>query len=137
MPAKLTKRGPALLALAIPVLAGLCYLAAFDAPPSYLTINGGALLLASLWVLFGRAPQTISGRRIVTVALLAALFIPPLAGPEMSGIARWLPLGPFILNSGTLAFPALAVLAAQDEDYAPPILLAALFAGSLQPDAAL
>ena len=89
MPAKLTKRGPALLALAIPVLAGLCYLAAFDAPPSYLTINGGALLLASLWVLFGRAPQTISGRRIVTVALLAALFIPPLAGPEIA--VRWAP----------------------------------------------
>ncbi|MEE3218199.1 MAG: hypothetical protein VX247_07875, partial [Pseudomonadota bacterium] len=55
---------------------------------------------------------------------------------HLNGIARWLALGPVALHAGALALPALIVLAARDDDYAPPILLAALLAASLQPDAA-
>ncbi len=137
MRAKLGTRFPALLALAIPVCAGLVYLAAFGAPVDYLIVNAGALGLALLWIAFGISPQSDKGRRILTVLLIALLFVPLVTGPAMNGVARWIPLGPFMLNTGAFAFPALAVLAAQDEDYAPPILLAALYAGSLQPDAAL
>ena len=72
----------------------------------------------------------------MTVALLALLFVPLLTGPSLSGVARWLPLGPLIVHSGMFAVPALAVLAAQDRDYGAPILLTALLAAFLQPDAA-
>jgi len=137
MRAKLGERFPALLALAIPVSAGLIYLAAFSAPGNYLLTNAAALLVALGWIIFGRAPQSLAGRRILTIILLVLLFIPLLTGPATNDVARWIPLGAFMLNSGAFAVPALAVLAAQDEDYAPPILLAALYAGSLQPDAAL
>lgn len=124
-------------ALALPVLAGLLYLTLAGAPQNYLIINGCALAAALLWATFGHGPVTLKSVRIVCGLLLALLYLPLITGPEMNGIARWLPVGPFILNAGTLAFPALAVLSARDENYAPAILLLALFAALLQPDAAL
>jgi len=137
MQAKPGKHIPALLALAIPVFAGLIYLAAFGAPPGYLITNTAALALAAFWIVFGKVPHSALGRRILTLILLALLYMPLLTGPAANGIARWIAAGPYLLNSGAFAFPALAVLAAQDEEYSAPILLAALYAGSLQPDAAL
>lgn len=136
MRARAGRRIPALLALAIPVLAGLAYLAGSGAPGHYLAVNAGAFGIAAIWILFGTAPAGRRGRQVAVLALLAILFAPLLTGPEANGITRWLPLGPFTFHSGALAFPALAVLAAQDRDYAPPMLLAALLAASLQPDAA-
>ena len=126
-----------LLALAIPVGAGLTYLATFDAPISYLIMNASALGIAALWIWFGHGPRTDLARSMTTLVLLALLFLPILTGPAINDVARWIPLGSLVLHSGAFALPSLAVLAAQDEDYAPPILLAALLAGSLQPDAAL
>ncbi|MEZ5744471.1 MAG: hypothetical protein R3D89_12310 [Sphingomonadaceae bacterium] len=126
----------AIAALAVPVLGGIAGLAALGAPTSYLITNLAALVLAGVWVALGRAPASLKAQRILTVALLALLFAPLLTGPEQQGIARWLPLGPFTLHAGMLAFPSLAVLAARDPDYAAPILLTALLAAFLQPDAA-
>ncbi|QKG71909.1 hypothetical protein [Erythrobacter mangrovi] len=125
----------ALLALAIPVLAGLLYLCRFGAPTSYLAINAGALAIGTLPILWSPA-LGIRLRRGMTLVFLAALFVPLATGPEILGIARWLPLGPVQLHVGTLVVPALAVLAARDEDYAPSILATALLAASLQPDMA-
>ncbi|GAA4040668.1 hypothetical protein [Parerythrobacter jejuensis] len=133
----ISRRIPALLALAIPTLAGLAYLIAFAAPSQFLWVNAGALLVAAGWILFGSAPSTRRGKRIAVLALLALLFLPLITGPEYNGIARWVPMGPFTLHAASFAFPALAVLAAQDDDFAPPMLLAALLAASIQPDAAL
>jgi hypothetical protein len=112
-------------------------MAAMGAPVRYLVINAAALGLALPWLLFGRMPVSTRTRRVLVVALLALLFVPLLTGPQLNDIARWLPLGPFTLHAGALAFPALAVLAAHEKDYAAPILLAALLAASFQPDAAL
>ena len=135
--APLRHRLPALLALGVPVLAGLACVAAMGAPLSYLAINAAALGLVLPWIVFGRMPASAGARRALIMGLLALLFVPLLAGPHLNGIARWLPLGPFMLHAGALAFPALAVLAAREQDYAAPILLAALLAASFQPDAAL
>ena len=126
----------AVLALAIPVLAGLAYLFAFEAPASYLAVNGGALAAAVVWIaLAPRLPGT-RARRLLILAAVALLFVPLATGPSLNGIARWLPLGPFQLHAGMLAVPLLAVLAAEEDAHAPAILSAALLAALLQPDMA-
>lgn len=131
----LARRIAALLAVALPVLAGLAYLALSGAPDAYLLVNAGALAMASLWILAAPAPHGLRVRRGLALALVAILFVPLFTGPYVSIVARWLPLGPFTLHAGMLAVPALVALAAQDEDYAAPVLLTALLAAFLQPDA--
>ena len=126
----------ALLALAVPVLAGLAYLAWFGAPGAYLAVNAGALVLGLGWIAFGRLPAAAAPRRALAVALVILLALPLLTGPALNGVARWIPLGPLALHSGMLALPLLAVLAADERAYGVPLLLAALFIALLQPDAA-
>tara|TARA_A100001391_G_scaffold182830_1_gene149647 strand:+ start:2942 stop:3766 length:825 start_codon:yes stop_codon:yes gene_type:complete len=130
------KRLIGLTALTVPVLSGIIYLRFHGAPSAYVVINSVAFGLAAIAVLGLPVIEQSRARRIFTVTLVALLFLPLLTGPHINGIARWLPLGPFTLHSGALILPALVVLAARDEDFAPPILLAALLAASLQPDAA-
>jgi len=125
-----------LFTLAIPVLAGIVYMAASGAPRAYLASNAVALVLALAWVAGGRGPCTARQRRLLASALLAILALPNLLGPEISGVARWVPLGPVMLHAGMLALPPLVVLAAREPDDAPPVLLAALLLTLLQPDAA-
>lgn len=134
---RLNERLPTLLALALPVLAGLAWMAYAGAPVHYLAINTGALIAGLVLVALLAAPSGRRLQRIMIVTLLALLFVPLATGPELNGIARWLPLGPFLLHAGMLALPAIAVLAEREPDYAPPILLAAAFAALIQPDAAL
>ncbi|MFA6218193.1 MAG: hypothetical protein WC692_00245 [Erythrobacter sp.] len=128
-------RAAALLALLLPVVAGLLYLWRFGAPASYLVTNAAALAVGALPILRPPAPGLAVRRAMVLVAL-AALFVPLATGPEILGIARWLRFGPVQLHAGMLFVPSLAVLAAQDEDYAPTILATALLAAALQPDMA-
>lgn len=120
----------------LPVLAGLAYLRAGGAPQSYLIVNGGALLAAVVLSALTPPLAGLTLRRIAAGALLALLFVPLLTGPAVLDVTRWLPLGALRLHSGMLAAPALAVLAARDPDYAAPILLTAVLAAFLQPDAA-
>ncbi|MBD3730190.1 MAG: hypothetical protein IE933_10835 [Sphingomonadales bacterium] len=126
----------ALAALGVPSLAGIAYLALLGAPPAYPATNAAALALASLWIVFGRGPRSIRAQRVLAAALAVLLFVPLAAGPELHGVTRWLPLGPVTLHAGMLAIPALALLAARDPDYAPPLLLVGLLGAFLQPDAA-
>lgn len=127
----------AALALAIPVLAGLPYLWRFGAPASYLLVNAGSLALAVLWIALAPARLGTAVRRAAIAILLAVLFAPLVTGPSPGGVARWLPLGPVVLNSGLLAVPALVVLVGEERDYAPALLSVALLAALLQPDMAL
>ena len=129
-------RAIAILAVAIPVLAGLSYLFAFAAPPSYLAVNAAGLAIAAAWIAI--APRLPSGRAwwVLMGAVLLLLYLPLLTGPSLSGVARWLPLGPFELHAGMLAVPLLAVLAGEEPDHAPLLLSIALFAAFLQPDMA-
>lgn len=126
----------AILALAIPVLAGLAYLYAFDAPASYLAVNAGALAVAALWIAFAPPLPSRIGRRVLIALLLLLLFVPLATGPSLNSVERWLPLGPVNLHVGMLAVPLLATLAGEEPDHAPAILSIALFAAFLQPDMA-
>ena len=132
----LRDRTPAAAALAVPVLGGLGYLAAFGAPQPYLIVNGGALVAAIVVALFCPPLRRLYARRALALLLLALLFVPLASGPEISGVSRWLPLGPFMLHAGMLALPALVALAVHDRDYTAPWLLGAVLAAFLQPDAA-
>lgn len=129
-------RGVAISALAIPVLAGLAYLFAFDAPQSYVAVNAAALGIATLGVAIAPRKLPSTASRVLIGLTLALLFVPLLTGPSLSGVERWLPIGPFQLHAGMLVVPALAVLAATERDYAPALLSAALLASLLQPDMA-
>lgn len=132
-------RKAALLALAIPVFAGLAYMAAFGAPLRYLLTNGAALTAGLLLVAFGAnllAP-VLRHRRAALLVLLALFALPLVSSPAISGIDRWLLLpGGFALHSGMLVLPLVAALAAENADDAPVVLLAALLIALLQPDGA-
>lgn len=126
----------AVLALAIPVLAGLGYLFAFDAPRGFLLVNAGALAIGAAWIFMAPAVGSPAIRRAVIGACLVLLFLPLLTGPSLNGIARWLPLGPITLHAGMLVLPMLVVLTGEEPDYAPGILSVAVLAALLQPDMA-
>lgn len=121
-------------ALALPVAALLAFLALAGAPGSYMLTDAAALCIALAWIALGCVPQSEKAVRILLGVLLFLLFVPLLTGPQLNGIARWLPLGPVQLHAGMLAFPAIAVLCARESRWAPAILLAALAAALLQPD---
>lgn len=134
-------RLPAILALAIPVLAGALYMALAGAPSHYALTNCGALALACLWILGGRGPHTATSRHLLTIALLLLMLAPLAVSPTIASITgesvrRWFPLGPLTLHTGMLAMPALGMLAARNRTLAAPILLAALGVAYMQPDAA-
>lgn len=125
---------PAFLAIALPVLAGLAWMAATGAPRSYLIVNAGSLVLAGAVLATGLPALGRSGQRIALGALLALFALPLLTGPGINEVTRWLPLGPFLLHAGMLAIPALVVLAARDERFGPLAILAALLVALAQPD---
>lgn len=125
-----------LLALAIPVLAGIGYMAASGAPPGHIIVQAGALAFALLWTVIGRMSCRRFQQRLLASVLLAGLALPLLAGPEVNGVTRWIPLGAAVLHAGMLALPTLAVLAAREGEDAAPLLLSALFLALLHPDAA-
>lgn len=126
----------AFLALAIPVGAGLIYLSAFAAPAAHLAVNAGALAAAALWIALATDVRSPATRRALIGLCLIAVYLPLLTGPELNGIARWLPLGPVSLHAGMFALPVLVVLAGEEPDLAPGILSIALLAALLQPDMA-
>jgi hypothetical protein len=126
----------AVLALAIPVLAGLGYFAAFEAPKSYLAVNALALAIGAVWIALAPPIASPIIRRALLAVALVILFLPLLTGPNLTGIARWVPLGPVTLHAGMLVLPLLVVLAGDEPDYAPGILSVALLAALLQPDMA-
>ncbi len=134
-------RLPAVLALVIPVVFGAAWLAAGGAPVHYPLVNLGALVLSLLWIITGRGPHTAFSRHLLAVVLLLVMLAPLVIGPQVTSISgdrvvRWFPLGNITLHAGMLTTPALVVLAARNSKLAAPIILAALLATLLQPDAA-
>ncbi|MEP3051427.1 MAG: hypothetical protein ABJP48_00415 [Erythrobacter sp.] len=131
----LALRGPSMIALVLPCIAGLAYLTWFGAPSSFIIINAGTLALGLLWIAL--APQSpVLSSRVLAVFLLALMALPLFTGPHLNGVARWIPFGPFSLHSGMAIVPLLVCIAAANRDYAPPILLGGVFITLIQPDAA-
>ena len=125
-----------MLPLAVPALAGVAYLAAAGAPEHYLAVNAGALLLALGWIAIGRVPYSEIAKRALPAVLLALFALPLLAGPDIEGVRRWLPLGPLSLHAGMLLIPLLGCFCARDLRFGPWVLGAGLGVALLQPDAA-
>ena len=125
-----------MLPLAVTALAGVAYLAAAGAPAHYLAVNSGALLLALGWIAIGRLPDSEVAKRALPAVLFALFALPLLAGPDIGGVRRWLPLGPVSLHAGMLLIPLLGCLCARDPRYGRWVLGAAMSAALLQPDAA-
>jgi hypothetical protein len=132
----LRDRAPALLALAIPCVAGLAFLALFKAPANYMIINGIALAAGLVWIATAPPLSGLRPLRIIALLGLLVLAAPLVTGPHIDGIARWVALGGFQLHAGMLVIPLLATVAASDRSYGPPLLLAAGLICLLQPDAA-
>ncbi len=134
-------RIPALVALAVPVLAGVAWMAASGAPAHYLLINLSALGLSLAWIAFGRRLHPGRAFDTLTLVLLGLAFLPLLTGPTQlsitgNAVARWIPLGPLAVHTGMLVLPALCVIASQNERFGIAIFAAMLVAVLLQPDAA-
>jgi hypothetical protein len=129
-------RARAVLALALPCLAGLGALAFLGAPRLFLAVNAGALALGVLLILAARLPQTPRRHLALALMLLAVLALPLLVGPQINGVARWLDLGPLAIHSAPLCLPALVVLMAGEARARAPVLAVAAALLALQPDAA-
>jgi len=125
------------LPLAVPALGGLAYLAAFGAPARLVAVNAGALVLAVLWVMFGRLPSEPKARLRFAALVAGLLFLPVMIGPEVGGVSRWLRAGPVLVHSGALLLPLAVVLAARAERFGPAVLGLATFALGMQLDAAM
>ena len=137
MSAPFADRWQRALPLAVPALGGLAYLAAFGAPARLLAVNAGALVLAVVWVMFGRLPSEPKARLGFAALVAGLLFLPVLVGPEVGGVSRWLRAGAVLVHSGALLLPLAVVLAARAERFGPAILGLATAALAMQPDAAM
>jgi cell division protein FtsW (lipid II flippase) len=124
------------LPLLFPCVGGIYYLWSFDAPARLLAVNAGAVVLALVWIMFGRLPTSRTTRLAMAGAAALALFLPLLIGQEVGGVQRWLPAGPVSLHSAALLLPLITVLAAREERLGPAILALAGAALAMQPDAA-
>lgn len=136
MSARALDRWRLTLPLALPSLGGLAYLYAFGAPARLTAINAGALVLALVWILFGRLPAGSANRLALAGLAALALVVPILLGPEVGGVSRWLTAGPVLMHSGALLLPLIAVLAAREQKVGPALLTLSGAGIVLQPDAA-
>lgn len=73
---------------------------------------------------------------MVAISALVLLALPFVTGPAVSGVRRWVDLGPIAFNSGFLALPSLVVAAARVRKRGALFLAAALIPLTVQPDAA-
>lgn len=134
MGARWRERFPALLAIALPVLAGLAYMLWGNAPRMYPIVNALSVAAAAALVLVGIPTLDRKAARIAGGVLLALFAAPLLTGPDVNGITRWLPIGAFILHAGMLTIPSLVVLAAREEMLGPVAMIAALLIALAQRD---
>ena len=125
-------------ALCVPGLGGAIFLILGGAPLTFAATNLVALALALGTILSGGVRCGPKAGRVVGAALVALLALPLLTGPDVDGVARWLPLGPLALHSGMVAVPLLVVCAAADADvrWGAAMLAAAMICAAFQPDAA-
>lgn len=113
----------AALALALPILAGMAWMAWVAAPPAYLLINGAALLIGLLIIALGPMPRSMAGQGALALIALALLFYTSLFGADVDGVRRWFAIGPLRLHAGYLLLPYLLVVAGRLSDLAATILL--------------
>ena len=120
---------------AIAVAAGIGAMLAYDAPRSFIAINGIALLLAIALALLVRRWRSATIDFWITGAALAALLATLAFGPDLDGVRRWLAVGPVRLHIGMLLVPALAIAVTRiNARQATGALCVAAIIAALQPD---
>lgn len=119
------------------VAAGAAFLWNVGALPGMASRNAVAYA-AGLLLGFGahKAAHLRHGAAILFGACCAILLLVLLAGVELDGVTRWLPLGPFLVQPALILSPLLLVIAASREGrhWRVAILLPMLLV-ALQPDA--
>lgn len=127
----------AITALAIPVVAGIAWLAVGNAPMAWIAVNALALVLAVALAFWLPLPRSERGALILAAAVVLAIWATALAGIPVEGVRRWIGIGPVRLHLGYLVLPLLMVLAWRlRSPAAVALLVAALGATVLQPDRA-
>lgn len=122
-----------LAALAIPVVAGMLWMALASASSNQLAMQGGALVVGAL--IAGLGPRLAVPTRPLGIALVAVLFLPFVLGPDIEGKHRWIGTGAVVLTTALLSMPTLSVLLsrARRSWFVAPLIL--IFAAALfQPD---
>lgn len=123
-------------ALAVPVLAGIGWMAVADAPVRLVVVNAAALVIAILLGVFGLRLRDERVRTALSAIFVALLFLPLVTGPHLDGVSRWIALGPLNLHSGMLFVPAIAMFSARGGTSGAGLLGIAALAAFLQPDPA-
>ena len=100
-----------LAALAVPVLAGIVWMALGGAPDRWLLMQATVLAAGSLLVAL--SPRVAIPGKPLGIVLVCLLFLPLLLGPEINGQKRWIGAGPVMLTTALLCLPALSVLLAR------------------------
>ncbi|WP_085810881.1 hypothetical protein [Sphingomonas sp. TZW2008] len=122
------------------VALGLVYMTIAGAPPRYLAINAGALLIGlTMLALLGHAtPMARRAAGGLIVAIGAALLATALLGARADGAARWISLGGLTIQPTSILVPVMLVVFARTRTVSATagVALAAL-AVALQPDRAM
>lgn len=130
-----------LLAFGCPILVGIIYMAMAAAPKSYIAANAGALVL--VFIANFVAPYLRGRHRpgthfyLVVAGVILVLLAGTFAGPSVSGVNRWIGLGPIDLHAAMLLLPSLVVILTKicpKRAFAITAIASLIFA--LQPDRA-
>ena len=129
--------GIVIVALVVPVLAGLGFMAWQAAPHAYLAANAGALLIALVLAAVLPMPRSERSAALLVAALLATLWATTLFGMELDGVKRWFGAGPASMHAGYLVLPLFAVLVFKLRSaWSAGVVALAAIATAVQPDAA-
>ena len=138
-----TQRDPRAIGLACATGAvglGAVYLAAAQAPWSYIVVNATALVLGLIaYSAFVRGGWGGTGRSgLIVLALAAVLVGTALFGASADGAARWIRIGSLGVQASLLLLPLMIVVFARHRDAAGTAgLVVAALALALQPDRAM
>lgn len=129
-----------LICAAAAVALGFAYMSAAGAPPRYLAVNLGALILgAAVWLGVGPwASSRLAYGGLVVLALTLPLIATALFGAAVEGASRWVNVGPLSVQVSLIVLPAIIVLYARSTDAigTAGIAMSAL-ALAVQPDRAM
>lgn len=119
---------------------GMSYMAAAEAPASYLVMNGAAFILGllALGVIVQAGRIWRVGTGLVSMAMALILLAVSLGGVSANGVTRWISVGGVLLQPSLILVPALVLgfVRSRDRLSGLAIIIAAL-ALALQPDRAM
>ena len=119
---------------------GLAYLLTAGAPPSYLLVNLGALVIgAAAWLaLSATDARRPAAAGPVVLALAMAILLTAMFGVAADGASRWVSVGPLFLQVSLIVLPVMVVIYARQPDAIGTAgMIVAAIALAAQPDRAM